>query len=82
MDGPGQTPISATGDPASVSGLTRRELLQRGAKVGGAVWVIPVVQVLGMSQALAGENGQGGTQGPSGLSEPSEPSDPSDPSDP
>jgi len=34
--------------------ITRREILKRGAFVGGAVlWVTPVVQTLGMSSALA-----------------------------
>ncbi len=36
-------------------GLTRRELLRRGARVGGALWAIPVVQVLGMSSAQASD---------------------------
>lgn len=35
------------------AGITRRELLQRGAKIGGAVWAIPVVQAVGMSPAEA-----------------------------
>lgn len=35
-------------------GLTRRETLKRGLKLTGAVlWVTPVVQTVGMSQALA-----------------------------
>lgn len=40
-------------DPQT-SGLTRRELLKRGAALGGAlVWATPVVQMIGMSPALA-----------------------------
>lgn len=36
------------------SGITRREVLRRGAILGGAVaWATPVVQVVGMRPALA-----------------------------
>jgi hypothetical protein len=36
------------------SGLTRREVLKRGAALGGAlVWGAPLVQVIGMRPALA-----------------------------
>ena len=36
------------------SGLTRRELLKKGAVLGGAlVWAAPVVQVIGMRPAMA-----------------------------
>ena len=38
----------------SESGLTRRELLKRGAALGGAVvWATPIVQAVGMQSALA-----------------------------
>lgn len=37
----------------SGDGLTRRELLRRGLRIGGAVWAVPVVQILNMSPAHA-----------------------------
>ncbi len=42
------------------STITRRELLKKGALVGGtALWVTPVVQVVGMSRAFAKETSPG-----------------------
>ena len=38
---------------SQTSGLTRRELLKRGAAVGGALWAVPVVQMIGMNPAMA-----------------------------
>jgi len=39
---------------SGTQGLTRRELLKRGAAIGGAlVWATPVVQLIGMQPALA-----------------------------
>ena len=41
-------------DTPNESGLTRRELLKKGAVLGGAlVWAAPVVQVIGMRPAMA-----------------------------
>lgn len=41
-------------EPASGSGISRREALRRGAIVGGAVvWASPVVQTIGMQKAYA-----------------------------
>jgi hypothetical protein len=37
------------------SGISRRDLIRRGAIVGGAVWVAPVIQSL-TSRAMAGSN--------------------------
>jgi hypothetical protein len=41
-------------DAVDVSGLSRRDLLRRGAKVGAvAVWTIPIIQVVSMTPAHA-----------------------------
>ena len=48
-------------------GLTRRQILKRGAVFGGAlVWAVPVVQTIGMTPALADTTspGPGGGCGP------------------
>jgi hypothetical protein len=43
-------------DDRSPGGLSRRELLGRGVKLGGAVlWMTPVVQTFGMGRAFAAE---------------------------
>ncbi len=43
-----------TEDETSTQGLTRRELLKRGAVIGGALaWATPAVQLIGMTPALA-----------------------------
>ena len=47
------TPIVKDDGPLMI---TRREALRRGAKIGGAVWVVPVVNTLGMSAAQAKGN--------------------------
>lgn len=40
--------------PETSSGITRRDLLKRGAALGGALaWSTPMVQMIGMSPALA-----------------------------
>jgi hypothetical protein len=57
-------------------GLTRRELLRRGLRLGGAAWAIPVVQVLNMSPAQA--SGYHPTPGPS----PHSPHSPGSPNSP
>ena len=42
------------GDEVNDQGITRRDLLRRGAALGGAVvWTTPVVQTLGMGRAFA-----------------------------
>ena len=53
------------------SGITRRDVLKRGAIAGGAVlWAVPVVQVIGMSashaEAASGGGGGGTTPPPGG----------------
>lgn len=54
--------------------LTRRELLKKGVRLGGAVWVVPIVQTLNMAPAQA----TGGTKPPT-VSGPSSPSSPDSP---
>lgn len=43
-------------DIDKADGLTRRELLHRGLRIGGAVWAIPVIQILNMAPAGATGN--------------------------
>lgn len=46
------------------SGISRRDVLKRGAVVGGAAFVIPAVQSISMSRATAQTtSGGGGTKG-------------------
>jgi hypothetical protein len=57
----------------SNSGITRRDVLKRGAVAGGAVlWAVPVVQVIGMSasHAAAASGGGGGGGGGGGTTTP------------
>jgi hypothetical protein len=51
------------GQASPDEGLTRREILRRGAGVGAAViWAVPVVQSVGLTRALASQtSGEGGT---------------------
>ena len=54
------------------SGITRRDVLKRGAVAGGAVlWAVPVVQVIGMSAShAAAASGGGGGGGGGGTTTP------------
>ncbi|HJQ91899.1 MAG TPA: hypothetical protein VJ950_09340 [Acidimicrobiia bacterium] len=46
--------VGEVGDQGMDQGITRRDLLRRGAVLGGAViWATPVVQTLGMGRAFA-----------------------------
>lgn len=46
--------ISVSDNASTTEGLTRRELLKRGAALGGALaWATPAVQLVGMSRAMA-----------------------------
>jgi hypothetical protein len=60
-----------------VEGITRRDLLKRGARIGGAVWAIPVVQALNMAPAQASGSGYYPTDPVSG-DQPPQPTSPSD----
>lgn len=40
-------------DALSVTGLSRRDALKRGVVIAGAVWAVPVVQALSVSEASA-----------------------------
>ncbi len=56
----------------SSSGISRRDMLKRGAVVGGAAFMVPAVQSISMSRASAqttsGGGGGGGAAGTSGGS--------------
>ena len=63
---------------ASGEGLTRREALKRGAVIAGAVWAVPVMQVVNMSAAHASSGGSNGQVSPTSVGGlPSPPSGPS-----
>jgi hypothetical protein len=57
-------------DVQSPGAVTRRELLRRGLKIGGAAWAIPIVQTIGMSPAQANDYDPSGglTSGRNGSS--------------
>jgi hypothetical protein len=62
-------------DEQSSSGISRRDVLRRGAIVGGAAFMVPAVQSISMSRAAAqttsvGGGGGGGAPAPGNSGDP------------
>ena len=54
--------------PSPSQGITRRDLLKKGAVLGGVVvWVTPIVQSVGMDRAFAQATSGLGTPSPARL---------------